>query len=293
MAIPMNHVFWFVVLALCLMHLDKSLGGSVVRPHIWALHFWTCHLLGSIHSGWSKLSFKAWWYLVKSATSLFPTIFTCWLWAVGLSEGGILQLMLQSKLLLTTPPLQPSTFSMNCNDVVKPSTILVPAFMSDLRSTWICTFFRQWTHSKHTLPSPKTTLLPCWKNIHGRWRHECFHRSWPAKTTGLVCHTDDLLILQPTGHWYNQLVFALFLGIWWSFCRIRALWPFKYPSIIQYTRWASRKDTFFYMFEVILDGWVGTWKKCLYPGYGICSYSWSGAFCSTGYILWNAASIFS
>ena len=192
----------------------------------------------------------------------FPTIFTCWLWAVGLSEGGILQLMLHSKLLLTTPPLQPSTFSMNCNDVVKPSTILVLAFMSDLRSTWICTFFRQWTHGKHTLPSPKNTLLPCWKNLHGRWRHECFHRSWPAKTTGLVGHMDDLLILQPTGHWYNQLVFALFLGIWWSFCRIRALWPFKYPSTIQYTRWASRKDTFFYMFEVILDGWVGTWKKC-------------------------------
>ena len=129
--------------------------------------------------------------------------------------------------------------------------------------------FRQWTHSKHTLPSPKNTLLPCWKNIHGRWRHECFHRSWPAKTTGLVGHMDDLLILQPTGHWYSQLVFALFLGIWWSFCRTRALWPFKYPSIIQYTRWASRKDTFFYMFEVILDAWVGTWKKCLYRGYGV------------------------
>lgn len=160
MAIPMNHVFWFVVLALCLMHLDKSLGGSVVRPHIWALHFWTCHLLGSIHSGWSKLSFKAWWYLVKSATSLFPTIFTCWLWAVGLSEGGILQLMLQSKLLLTTPPLQPPTFSMKCNDVVKPSTILVPAFMSDLRSTWICTHLGSGHTANTPYPAPKIRCCP-------------------------------------------------------------------------------------------------------------------------------------
>ena len=177
MAIHMNHAFGSVDLALCLTHLDKSLDGSVVHPeqssHIWGLQFWTCQLLGSIRSAWSKVSLKAWWCLVKSATSfgvprlLHLMAVSCWAFWGWHPPDASLQAAVDNSTMHWRIKTTPTAFNVQhelqrrCQAINHLGPCIHVWFV-----TWIWLFSGSGRTANTPYPTPKTRccdLLPCLK----------------------------------------------------------------------------------------------------------------------------------